>query len=409
VHILALALRSLAQRRLSSSLAVAAVALGVALTGAVLLLEREAFGAFKRTALGVEVLVGGTKGGRVETLLSALYHVGRAPGRVSWAYYEKLKADRRVAYAIPIAYGDGYRGAPIVGTTQEMFERFQPRPGQRFKLSGEPFVGAPRRAIVGSEAAHRTGLRIGDEFTPAHGGADGHPLHKGEIFTVSALAAPTGTAHDKVIWVRIEDFLALRGHSGMHRGGPGARAEERAVSAILLKTASGSPVPNERLVQDINDSLEAQAIRPMFVVTELFDLLGDVRRVLAWIGYLVITVAALSVTVSLFAAMSERRREFGILRAIGATRATLLGSVLLESVMVCVAGALLGMALAHGGAGLFAPVLEARGGIRVESFGLSATEAWVVPVLVLVGCAAGLLPALRAYRIDVAAALDPRS
>ncbi|MHC4933532.1 MAG: hypothetical protein ACYTGV_15215, partial [Planctomycetota bacterium] len=89
MNVFRMAERNLRQRPLSSALTSVSIALGVALVIVVSLLERETRSAFQRTAVGVEILVTGNKGSRIDALLSSLYYVGRAPGRVSWDYYEK--------------------------------------------------------------------------------------------------------------------------------------------------------------------------------------------------------------------------------------------------------------------------------------------------------------------------------
>jgi putative ABC transport system permease protein len=392
-----MALRGLRQRLLSTLLTAASIALGVALVVGVLLLEHESETAFRETALGVEVLVGGTKGGRVELLLSSLYHVGRAPGRVSWAYYEELKAHRDVAHAIPLAFGDSYRGAPIVGTTAEIFSNFEPRPGQRLTVKGEAFRGPGGRAVVGAEAARRTGLEIGDTFFPSHSGLEGDRRHEEEVFTISGVLRPTGTAHDRVIWIDIEDFLHLRGHEGIERDGH----EERAVSAILLRLKASSPVIVERLIKRIDDSTEAQAIRPLQVVGELFELVGQVQRLFSWVALLVIVVALLAVMVATYNAMAARGREIAILRALGARRSRILVIVLLESALLCCFGALGGLLLGHGGAYLLSPWVEAWAGVHLDPLKLLPEEPLLIATLFLLGCAAGLAPAWAAYRTDV--------
>jgi putative ABC transport system permease protein len=400
-----MALRSLRQRFLATCLTAASIALGVALVVAVLVLEREARAAFRGTALGVEILVGGTKGSRVGTLLSSLYHVGRAPGRVSWSYNEKLRDHPDVDYAIPLAYGDSYRGAPIVGTTPEIFTRFRPRPGVGFEIRGETFRGAGRRAVVGAEAARRTGLALGDTFFPSHSGLEDDHRHREETFTVVGIARATGTAHDRVIWIDIERFLALRGHAGLARGND----EEKAVSAVLVKAAAKSPLIVEGLIRRINDGTEAQAIRPLQVVGELFALVGDVQRILTWVAVLVVVVAAVSVMVAIYNTMADRRREIAILRALGATRARVLVTVLVEAALLCAFGAAAGLLLGHGGATLAAPLVEARAGVRLEGTGLLPWEPLLVAALFAVGCVAGLVPGLTAYRVDVVRGLEPVS
>ncbi|MHC4931516.1 MAG: ABC transporter permease, partial [Planctomycetota bacterium] len=319
-----------------------------------------------------EILVTGNKGSRIDALLSSLYHVGRAPGRVSWDYYEKLRADGRVEQAIPLAVGDNYRGIPVVGTDSALFTDFHPLPGRSFECDGEVFApGGGGMAIAGS----RTGLKTGDRFVASHGAYE----HDDFEFRVTGVARPTGTAHDRVIWIDIGDFLQLEGHEGMQREGE----ERKAVSAILVKTKSGSPLVIEPFIREINDGTEAQAIRPMRVVGELFALVGEAQRVLSWVSALVIVVAALSVMVALYNTMAERRREIAILRAVGATRLRVFATVVLEAALLCAGGALLGLLLGHGGAALLAPAVEMRTGVRLESVGFTPEELLIVLVAIV--------------------------
>ena len=104
-------------------------------------------------------------------------------------------------------------------------------------------------------------------------------------------------------------------------------------------------------------------------MNELFAIVGDVQRMLRWVGVLVLAAAALSVMVALYNTMAERRGEIAVLRALGATRRRVFVTVLLEAALICLAGGLLGMALGHGGAALAAPFVEARAGVRFESVG----------------------------------------
>jgi putative ABC transport system permease protein len=241
-------------------------------------------------------------------------------------------------------------------------------------------------------------MKIGDRFVAAHGAYE----HDDFEFRITGVAQHTGTAHDRVIWVDVRDFLRLGGHEGMHREGE----EQDAVSAILVKTKSGSPLVIEPFIREINDGTEAQAIRPMRVVGELFALVGEAQRVLGWVSALVVVVAALSVMVALYNTMAERRREIAVLRAVGATRLRIFGAVVLEAALLCAGGALLGLLLGHGGAALLAPVVEMRTGVRLESVGFLAEEPLILLAVFGLGCAAGLIPAITAYRVDVAGSLD---
>jgi len=380
---LRMAFRSLRQNALASALTALSVALGTGLTLAVLLLARGASGAFEKSATGVPILVAGTGGSRIDALLATLYHVGRAPGRIRESYVGSLSKDPRVEWVVPVLLGDRVRGFPLVGTTPGFFEHLG------FAVSGRGIDAGERLAVAGS----LTGFGIGDTFFPSHSGAEGDPTHVHEMFTVSGLLRETGTAHDRALFVRDGDFRALSGHDA---GG---------VSAAFLKPRNNSPMVIEPLLRDIAESREAQAIRPTQVVAELIGLFGTAERVLRLVSWLVIAVAGISVSVSLYNTMAARAREIALLRAVGARRGFVVLLVMTESVLLCVGGALLGLLLGHLGAGLAAPAIERYAGAAFEPGFLLPAEPLIVAFMAAVGVAAGTLPAVRAYRVDVAATL----
>ncbi|MHC4849520.1 MAG: FtsX-like permease family protein [Planctomycetota bacterium] len=378
---LSMAIRSLRQNALASVLTALMVALGTGLTLTVLLLADGAQGAFEKTTQSVPILVAGTGGSRIDALLATMFHTGRAPGRVETSYVEKLARDPRVEWVIPIAVGDRVRGFPLVGTSTEFFECLG------FRVDGASI--AEGRAVVGVH----TGLKIGESFFPSHSGAEHDRAHVHEVFTVGGLLQPTGTAHDRAVFVPLADFLGLSGH------------DAKGVSAAFLKPKNNSPLVIEPLLRDIGESGKAQAIRPTLVVAELIGLFGTAERVLRIVSWLVIAVAAAAVSVSLYNTMAARCREVALLRAVGARRTFIVGLVLTESVLLCAGGALLGLALGHLGASFAAPAIERYAGASFEPGLLLPEEPLIILAIAALGAVAGTLPAMRAYRIDVAAAL----
>ncbi len=97
------------------------------------------------------------------------------------------------------------------------------------------------------------------------------------------------------------------------------------------------------------------------------------------------------------------------MRALGASRATILGIVLLESCVLASLGGAAGIVGGHGVASLGASLLAARGGLVMNLFRISALEPAVFGSVILLGALAGLLPAVLAYRTDVAENLAPLS
>jgi putative ABC transport system permease protein len=104
----------------------------------------------------------------------------------------------------------------------------------------------------------------------------------------------------------------------------------------------------------------------------------------------------------MFVSVTERTKEIGIRKAVGATRRSILTQFLVEAVLLCLMGAVIGFAISSGLAfGIFK---------YADLDFLSATLppgqiAWAVILSTVVGVAAGLVPAFRAARLDPVDAL----
>ncbi|MER5886540.1 ABC transporter permease [Streptomyces sp. NPDC001941] len=149
---------------------------------------------------------------------------------------------------------------------------------------------------------------------------------------------------------------------------------------------------------------------PQVQVRDRADYKELVRRQVAVLLYLVyallglaIVIAVLGVVNTLALSVVERTREIGLLRAIGLSRAQLRRMIRLESVVIAVFGALLGLALGLVWGVAVQRVLALQG-MRALAVPWGTVLA-VVAGSVVVGLAAALLPALRASRMNVLAAI----
>jgi putative ABC transport system permease protein len=111
--------------------------------------------------------------------------------------------------------------------------------------------------------------------------------------------------------------------------------------------------------------------------------------------------------------MSDRRHEIAVMRALGAGRSTVMSIILLESVMLAVGGGLIGWLGGHLLIGVASPWILQMTGVSVSVFdvapamlnlGVSA-ELLLIPCLIVLAVLVGLLPAVAAYRTDVAKSL----
>lgn len=419
--VLLLVRRSLRQHTVSTSITVFSIALACGLVMAVFSINRQTEDAFAGGDVGGDGMLAvlGARGSQLQLVLNTVFHLETSPGNIPWSLYRDIQIDPRVAIAVPYALGDNYYGFRIVGTTLERFTDLQIRPGQKFELAGPNhrwFDVDRREAVVGSFVAERTGLRVGSKFNPYHGLVFDERERHAEEYTVVGVLQPTNSPSDRVIWIPIEGIFrmsdhVLRGTGAEYTPQPEDEIpdEHKEVSAVMLQLRG--PMDGFSLDQTINKQGNVATLAwPIArIMAELFAKLGWVFHVLTLVAYLVIAVAAASILASIYNTINERRREFAILRAIGARRMTVFSAIVVEAGSIAACGALLGFLVYAAIVTAAAVVVRGQTGVVLDVFAYHEVL-WQAPLgIALLGALVGVLPALRAYATDVATNLTPVS
>ncbi len=160
------------------------------------------------------------------------------------------------------------------------------------------------------------------------------------------------------------------------------------------------------LMRKINKGRIAQAVQPLREIATLFSIIVDPIQVfLLVITVLLAVVAGIGILVSIYNSMSERRHEIAVMRALGAGRGTVMLMVLLESILLALGGGALGWFLGHLLLAVLNPYIVEKTGVPIGFFHVVPFELVIIPGLILLASLVGYLPALAAYRTDVAKAL----
>jgi putative ABC transport system permease protein len=227
---------------------------------------------------------------------------------------------------------------------------------------------------------------------------------------------PTNTPSDRVIWIPIDDVYRMKGHV-LRGSGTEYTATEgkeipdavKEVSAVMLKFYS--PQAGFMLDQTINKQGRVATLAwPIGrVMADFFDKLGWVSKILALVAYLVMLVAGASILASLYNTMNERRREFAILRALGAKRSNVFSSIVLEAAVIAGAGSIAGYIVYFIVFAFASLIVRQQTGVVLDIFRMHFSMLAVPVGMTLLGAASGLIPALKAYSTDVSKNLDPMS
>ncbi len=407
-------------RPLAAGLSVGLLALGVGLLSLLVLLDRQLTRQFEQNLAGIDLVLG-AKGSPLQLITSSVYHADAPTGNIPVA---EVKAFGRpghplIEQAIPLALGDSYRGRRIVGTTPAFFDLYGATLAEG-KLEFEPFS-----VVVGAEAAERLELGLGYEFRSIHGLDDNPDLEHADApsFRVSGILAPTGLVIDNLlvtplatVWQTHEHVLP-QGDSEEHDHAEheheehehvhAEEAQDRAAAAwyeqtdksitALLAQFSARNTATLNFARNVNENTNLMAATPAVVMAQFSAQVASAEDLVRALAGVLVVAAMLSLLLILLNALREREGELRLLRALGASPSFVFGMVLLESVVLALGGAVLGLLLGRLGFVLLSQQLAARYPVGSASLALHQTELWVVVGSLVAGLVAALYPAWRAY------------
>ena len=346
-----------------------------------------------------------------------------------------------VKTAIPLAFGDNYRGFKIVGTTPDYLEKYSAKveTGKIFDKNFE--------VVIGSEIAKKLNIKVGDKFFGSHGDAEEGEVHEEFAYVVSGIASPTGKVIDNLILSNIQSVWAMHdshdhseeahtenpphGEEGhvheegeeehhhhpahgkeghVHEEGDEHHHHEeiseegKEITAVLVKFKNKMGfVLWPRLIAQNTDM---QAASPAVEINRLFSLFGIGLQALQYLAYGIMLISGISIFIALYNTLKEKKYEFALMRVSGASRMQLLGLVLFESLLLCITGFVLGTIVGRIGLWLISSTTEQEYKMTFNPFAFALEKEGVLFLLtIFVGVIAALIPAIKAYRLNISKTL----
>jgi len=245
--------------------------------------------------------------------------------------------------------------------------------------------GSKDEVVIGFEAAEYEQRKVGDTFyasiTPA--GKPDAVMHK---FKVVGVLERTGTQDDGTVFMPIN---VAREYFN--------RPNQLTILGIKLKEFSSSKISE---FENRWLSLpQVQVVGLQQVKTTLVNLVATAQTMIAAVTVIAVIVALIGVINTILMSVYERTAEIGIMKALGARRSGIFELIWLETLMMCLAGAVIGSVLAVAGAGLVQKAIKS-----LFDLGVSGSIVQITPALigyamlgaVILGFFGGLYPAWRA-------------
>lgn len=396
-------LRSLRWIAWAAALLIAlAVSIGVALSAQ----ERAIRQASTQAAADFDLLVA-APGSQPQLVLTTIYLQPEALPLMDGAVLAALGRDPRVKAMAPIAFGDVFRGYPIVGTTADFVTRFgrlTPAEGRVFACEGE--------AVIGADVT----LGLGDAVLPSHAHA-GHKSpfgvdapeeaahrHGGVSYSVVGRLPRLGSPWDRAVLVPIESVWETHGLGNGHAaddGRIGASFDAEKIPGVPAVVVKPGSIADAYALRAKYRQGGTMALFPAEVLVSVYRTLGDLRDLLVIAAVLNDVLVFAAIAILLLALAGLRRRRYAMLRALGASRLYVLATVWLGAAAILAAGCVVGLALAQLSVWGLGAVIAARTGLAVTPT-LAAADVLPLLALVAAGSLLALLPAVAAFRLPVA-------
>ncbi len=405
-------------RRFALSLVVVSLALSTFLLLSVERLRSDVRSNFSNAVSGTDLIVG-ARSGPLQLLLYSVFRIGQPTQTIEYKSIQAIAADPAVSWVIPLSLGDTHKGYPVVATTDTYFEHFRYARRQALAFAhGRRFERA-FDAVLGADVAERLGYSLGSPLVLRHGsGGMDTADHTDMPFVVVGILQRTGTPVDRSVHISLEGMQAIHLDwiAGVPLPGRKTTTEQalqqdltpRTVTAALvgLKTRSAVFAMQRRVADFAAEPL--MAVLPGVALDELWGTIGAAETALALVAALVGLVSVAGLVAVVMTALEQRRRELAVLRSVGAGPRRVMLLLMLEGLLVSLAGATLGLL----GWGLVfwagAPWVQAQYGI-ILSVGVPSTGQWLLALAVVAaGLVASLWPGWRAYRMSLADGLAPR-
>jgi putative ABC transport system permease protein len=331
-------------------------------------------------------------------VINADFYVTASDRFFSKAYRLPPEVAKVIAEIPGVRWVEEFRGIHVKYQGQRPFLATLPL-ARTYKRLEMPLIAGSKQDLVGRVPLGE-GIAVSDNFARLFGKSIGDPV---------TLDTPTGPLTIPVLAI-VMDYSSDQGTIWMDRSVYVSRWKDEGIDTIDILTEPGAD--RARIAQDIRARLSGTTDR-LFIMTasemrQNIQKLLDQFFALSYIQLVIsLLVAVLGITNTLVISVAERRRELGILKALGTVRRQVFALIVLEALGISIVGSIVGYALGSYLIHYAADSISASG----TGWTLPYAFPWglasgLAPLLAVVTVLAALYPASLALRVSPAEALE---
>ena len=457
---LKLAWKNLTNKPLTMLLSLVLFALGVGMISLIFLIEKQVQDKFDKNLADISLVIG-AKGSPLQTVLCNMYHVDDPTGNITINDVKGFLSGRNklIDKAVPLSLGDSYKGFRIVGTTLEYPELYE------VKIGSGKLWSKNLEATIGADVARIAELKIGDTFYSTHGFLnDGMNGHDHGQFTVVGIFEKSNSVIDQLILSTTQSIWEVHNHAeGTPQEEEGAHSEEEhnhdehahddheghdheghdhsdheghdhsdhaghdheatpsqdfsnqallqfpeeEITSLLVKFKESNRRSFQALnmLKGINENTEVMASSPAIELNKLYDNMSLGESFLRNLAMIIVFVSGLSIFISLFNSLRDRKYELALMRVMGASPSKLFFLIILEGLLLAIIGYVIGIALSHLGMSIFGGQMQDKYHYSFTASQFLKEEFYLLGGALFIGFLAAVIPAFQAFKTDISQTL----
>lgn len=439
-------------------------ALGIGLISYLLLLNTQLNEKFEANLAGVDLVIG-AKGSPLQLILCNMYHIDNPTGNINISEAKAFLNPRHplVKLAVPLSLGDNYRSYRIVGTSYDILKLYNAKigTGKLYEHDLEVTIGrqvADATGLkIGDTFKSSHGLVEDENLSHDHSAfkvvgvlaPSGTVIDQLILTNTSTVWAVhdhdesshedhdnkstdesnhdekghnhDGHDHDDAQHVHDEDSHdhdhAGHDHSSHedhedHNGGHHDHTHDNStadllnhldkqITGILIQYKSKTNFQALSMPRNINENTNMQAAAPAYEISKLRNMIGIGTEGIRLIALLIALVSAISIFISLYRSMKERKYELALMRVMGGSRTKLFLLVILEGLILAILGWIIGTVLAHLGIEFTARYLMEDFRYSFTGYRFLVQEWYLLFASLGIGFVAAVIPAWQASKTDI--------
>ncbi|WP_250432528.1 ABC transporter permease [Hanstruepera flava] len=351
MNIWKISIKNLFHKPLYTLLSIIALAISIGLLLGIRQLDTAVKQQFDNSLGNIDLVIG-AKGSPLQLVLASVMHIDNPTGNISYQEAKKISKNPLIKTAVPISYGDNYKGFRIVGSTEQFAALYEA------ELDKGQLAQKAMEVVLGHTVAQQLNLKVGDTFLSSHGFMDNDMDVHSDPLIVVGIYKPTQKVIDRLIVTNLESVWEAHDHDDHkdhenHEGHDDHSEhiehidEDKEITSLLVNFKS--PMGLLTIPRQINEKTSMQAALPKYEIERLFQFTGIGVKVISWIAYIILIISCITIFISLFKMVKERAFDLALLRTYGASNFQLIKIVAYEGFLIGVLATVCGVIISQSG------------------------------------------------------------